>query len=110
MSIGIINFIRSKHIDSFQKLRFLLFLYQHPGTMGTSQEFAERLYFGDSPLVTRIIQDLQRVGLLDCIENRYQLRNEPTIRMALQTLTEIFENPLARQALLDQIKYGAPAA
>lgn len=53
------SFIRAKHIDSFQKLCFLLFLHQHPDLIGTSQEFAERLYLGDVQLLEEIITDLQ---------------------------------------------------
>jgi hypothetical protein len=33
----IVNFIRAKCIDSFQQLYVLLFLYQHPQLVGTSQ-------------------------------------------------------------------------
>lgn len=31
----LVNFIRAKRIDSFQKLRFLFFLYPRPGLTGT---------------------------------------------------------------------------
>jgi len=47
MDDDIINFVRDKQINSFQKLRFLLFLYQHPNLNATTQKFAERLYLDD---------------------------------------------------------------
>ena len=38
------EFIRVRRIDSFQKLRLLIFLYRHPESSWTSREIAERLY------------------------------------------------------------------
>jgi hypothetical protein len=99
------NFIRVNRIDSFQKLRFLLFLHQHPASTGTSQEFAERLYLTDVVLLEKIVADLLRVGLLDCVEGRYALPSEPTVKAELLCLTKVFEDPLARQELLDQVRY-----
>jgi hypothetical protein len=104
MSDVIASFIRVKHIDSFQKLCFLLFLHQHPELTGTSREFSERLYFGDVPLLEEIIADLQMVGLVDCVENGYKLHNGPDVRSCLQYLTGAFEDPLARQEILDQVR------
>jgi hypothetical protein len=106
MSDMVASFIRAKHIDSFQKLCFLLFLQQHPELTGTSREFAERLYFGDVRLLEEIITDLQMVGLIDCTENRYKLHDEPDVRSGLQYLAKEFEDPLARQRILDQVKRG----
>jgi hypothetical protein len=104
MSDMIASFIRVKHIDSFQKLCFLLFLHQHPELTGTSREFSERLYFGDVRLLEEIIADLQMVGLVDCVENGYKLHNGPDVRSCLQYLTGAFEDPLARQEILDQVR------
>jgi hypothetical protein len=95
MSDMIASFIRIKHIDSFQKLCFLLFLHQYPELTGTSREFAERLYFGD-------------VRLVDCVENRYKLNDGPDVRSSLQYLTGAFEDPLARQEILDQVRAIVP--
>jgi hypothetical protein len=101
----LVNFIRAKRIDSFQKLRFLLFLYQRPGLTGTCQELARQLYLGDELLVRRIIADLQRVGLLvidtgGCCG----LEIKPEVRMSLDHLARAFADPLLRQMILDQIK------
>jgi hypothetical protein len=93
-----------RKIDSIQKLNFLLFLQQQPDIQKTSQEFAERLYIGDTGLLNRIITDLQLAGLIEQAGNRYRLRNQPQVRAYLNALAKIFEDPLARQGLLDQIR------
>jgi hypothetical protein len=108
MSDVVASFIRVKHIDSFQKLCFLLFLHRHPELTGTSHEFAELLHLGDVRLLEEIITDLQMVGLLDCVENRYKLLGEPNVRSCLEHLARSFEDPLARQEILDQVRYTTP--
>lgn len=65
------------------------------------------MYLGNTPLLAKIITDLQSAGLVDCVENRYQLRDEPGVSLCLQHLTRAFENPLARQEILKQMKHSA---
>jgi hypothetical protein len=102
------SFIRFRHIDSFQKLRFLLFLLEHPKLTGTISEFAELLYFGDVELLEEIIGDLQKAGLIECVEeNRCKLHDEPDVRSCLEDLAKAFEDPLTRQEILDQVGHGA---
>jgi hypothetical protein len=98
------NYIRTKNIDSFQKLRLLLFLHQNPQLQGTSQELAHRLHLGDTLLIESIIADLQQAGLIDRVDNQYRLPDEPEIRSQLQYLAHAFEHPLTRQELLKQVK------
>lgn len=100
----------AKHIDSLPKLHFLLFLHRHPEMSGTSQEFAERLYFGHTPLLETILAELCNAGLLDQIENCYKLCHEAEIRSYLQCLASAFEDPLARQKILNQIRHRSAAA
>ncbi len=102
----IASFIRAKHIDSFQKLCFLLFLHEHPESSWTSQEVAEKLYLGDVPLLEGIIADLRSAGLIDCVSHRCTLHDEPDVRSCLQRLDEMFEDPLTRQQILDQVTHG----
>ena len=102
----IIMFIRAKRIDSFQKLRLLVFLHRHPESSWTSQEIAERLCLGNVPLLEGILADLRAAGLVDCIGNGCTLANEPGVQLYLQRLGKICEDPLARQQILDQVKYG----
>lgn len=103
MDKGLVNFLRDKQIDSFSKLRFLLFLRHHPRLQGCAQQLAERLYI-EAPLVEKIIADLQGVGLLEGEQNDYRLPDEPGLKLYLENLARAFEQPLTRQELLAQIK------
>ena len=105
MSNLISEFIRVRHIDSFQKLRFLLFLQQHPDLSETGPEFAAQLYLGDTRLLEEIIRDLEKAGLVDCEENRCRLHHQPEIHSCLRCLARAFEDPLARQTILDQVRH-----
>ena len=100
----IYTYLRTKNIDSFQKLRLLLLLHQHPHWCGTSQELAQRLHLGDTSLIEGIIADLHQAGLIDQVDNQYKLPDEPEIRSQLQYLARAFEHPLIRQELLKQVK------
>jgi predicted transcriptional regulator len=104
MNEAVHNYIRIKNIDSFQKLRLLLFLHQHPQLQGTSQELAHRLHLGDTLLIESIIADLHQAGLIDRVDNQYRLPDQPEIRAQLQYLAHAFEHPLTRQELLKQVK------
>jgi hypothetical protein len=102
----ITKFIRARHIDSFQKLRLLVFLHRHSESSWTSQEIAGSLYMGDVPLLEGILADLRAAGLVDCIGNGCRLHNEPGVRSILQRLEEMCEDPLARQQILDQVTHS----
>ena len=101
----VVDFIRAKRIDSFQKLYVLLFLHQHPTLVGTSQQLANKLYLGHLPLVKEILDDLRRVGLVD-IGRRYKLCNDSEVGSYLQSLAEALKDPLARQEILEQVRSG----
>ncbi len=103
---NITDFIRTKQIDSFPKLYFLLFLQQCPDMKGTSQEFAGRLYFGDTLQMEEILRDLQKVGLVVAAGHGWKLSDEPDIKTHLQQLAMRFSDPLARQELLAQMKHN----
>jgi hypothetical protein len=107
MSDRVVDFIRIRRIDSFQKLRLLLFLFQHPDLSGTSQQFAKHLFLGDTRLLEQMIRDLQEVGLVECVDNHCRLYNQPEVRSCLQCLARAFEDPLARQKMLDQVRNGS---
>ncbi len=100
----IAKFIQARHIDSFQKLQLLLFLYQHPESAWTSQQMAARLYLGDVPWLEEMIADLQAADLIECAANRCKIRDEASIRERLQRLVNTCENPLARQEILDHVR------
>ncbi len=100
----IAQFIQTRHIDSFQKLRVLIFFHKHAESSWTSPQIAERLYLGDGPLLEEIIVDLQAAELVDCVANRCKLSDEAGVRLPLQHLIKTCENPLARQEILDSVR------
>jgi len=93
-------------VDSFQKLNFLLFLSQNPDLNGTVQEYAKWLYFGDEVLLEKIILDLQMAGLVDHHKDNYRLCCDPSTKLYLQSLVKIFDDPLARQELLQVVQHN----
>jgi DNA-binding IscR family transcriptional regulator len=97
------NFLRTRQIDSFQKLRILLFMAQHPHRMGTCQQWAEWLYLGDTPFLEKILGELRQVGLINCKQEGCTLVNEAEIKISLQALGRMFNDPLARQTLLHHV-------
>jgi hypothetical protein len=107
MNNTVANFIHIKRIDSYQKLHVLLFLNQHSELITTSQQLAEKLYFGDLSLLEEIVKDLCMEGLVECVANRYALHNEPDTKLNLQRLAAAFEDPLNRQKILNQVKNGS---
>jgi hypothetical protein len=107
MNDTITEFIQVRRINSFQKLRLLLFLHRHPELIATCQELARQLYLGDYRLMEGIIADLRLVGLVDCVESGFKLHSDPDLRSCLQCLTKAFEDPLNRQSILDQVRHRA---
>ncbi len=103
MDDALVNFIRDRHIDSFQKLCFLLFLYQHPRLKGTCQQIAYQRYLADGQLMGRIIKELQMASLIGFANGHCMLCDEPGLVSNLESLARTFANPLARQQLLDQV-------
>jgi hypothetical protein len=110
MTTEIVQFIQTRHIDSFQKLRVLIFFHEHADSSWTSLQIAARLYLGDGPLLEKIIADLQAAGLVDCVARHCRLREEAGIRLGLQHLVKTCENPLARQEILDSVRRRALAS
>lgn len=109
MTTEIVQFIQNRHIDSFQKLRVLIFFYEHAESSWTRSQIAARLYLGDGPLLEKIMADLGAVGLVDCVARGCRLREEAGIKWGLQHLVKKCENPLARQEILDRVRCCAPA-
>ena len=106
MKGSIADFIEVKRIDSFQKLRLLLFLHQRPEVTKSLQQLAERLYLGHLPLLERIMNDLRLAGLVERVGSHYQLSEDPQVRSYLKDLAETFDDPMARQQILAQVQNG----
>ena len=104
MSPMIEAYIQAKHIDSVAKLQFLLFLYDHPTFRGNRREFAQQTYFGSIPLLETIIDDLTKVGLIDCAEGNYLLHDDSEALRNLATLAHAFDDPVARQEIIGYIR------
>jgi hypothetical protein len=105
MSELLTHFIKNKKINSYQKVRLLLFLYHHPCIKPTIPELAQKLYLGEIHILMNIMTELEVVGLIDCKENRYALGNDPAITAMLQRLSKTVDDPIARQRILQQISY-----
>lgn len=101
----ITEMMKARRIDSFQKLRFLLYLQRNPDLTGTVYDFAGQLYLGDMSLLERIITDLYKTQLLERAGNLYKLPDKPDIQAWLQELASAFDDPLERQTLLDQVRH-----
>lgn len=106
MSYELRRYLQHIGVDSFQKLNFLLFLSQNPDSSGTVQDYAQWLYFGDEVLLEKIILDLQMAGLVDHHKDSYRLCCDPSTKLYLQSLVKIFDDPLARQELLQVVQHG----
>lgn len=97
------EFIPSHGIDSFLKLRVLFSLHQLPSHSATLQELSERLFVGDSALLQQTVADLACHGLVQSTAERCTLDEQPEIAYCLRCLTKTFDDPWARQGLLDWI-------
>ena len=106
MQTQTVSFIRSKHIDSFQKLVFLLFLHKNPEAKGTSQYFAEKLFLGNVTLIEKMIAEFKEKGLMASTDQHHFLQDTPEIRASLQHLHQLFEQPTTRQSLLEQVRHS----
>ena len=107
MDETVIRFIHDKHIDSVQKLFFLLYLYHHPGVQETGPEFGAHLYLGFTPQFEEMIIDLCATDLVDQVKNGYRLHDELQVKSCLQQLAEAFADPLIRQQILVKVKHGS---
>ena len=105
-----VEFIRSKQIDSYQKLRVLFFFHDHADSSWSSRQIARQLYLGEGPVLEEIIADLQAAGLLNCSVDRCRLRDETALNVGLEHLIKTYENPLARQEILNSLHRGRVVA
>ncbi|MCB0167348.1 MAG: hypothetical protein KDI79_24170 [Anaerolineae bacterium] len=104
------RYLQNKGIDSFQKLQFLLFLYKNPSLKGTLHELAQRTYFGDTNLLSKILADLHSVGLVEESDRSYKLAETPGVITYLKGLARLFDDPLTRQNLLQALRQMPAAA
>ena len=106
MDRTVLDLVRSKNIDSIQKLNLLLFFHKNPSVRGTSERIAEKLHLGDTRLVETMIEELADEGLIHVAGQHLTLADTPETRKLLQGLAHSYDHPLTRQALLKQIQAG----
>jgi hypothetical protein len=98
------QFIQSYYINSFQKLRLLLLFQRQPNLVATKADLAQRLVLGDLILLEALLADLLAVGVLEDQIGAYRLSANPELWSDLQDLAHTFDDPLARQSLLNRIR------
>jgi hypothetical protein len=96
----VLDFVRRQGICSYQEIRLLLFLWQHPEFSGTYRQFCEGLYVGDCPMMERIIANLLERGVIERCGGCYKLAEQPELRSKLSQLAQAIEQPHSRQQLL----------
>jgi predicted transcriptional regulator len=97
---AVLDFVQRQGIRSYQEIRLLLFLWQHPKFAGTYQQFCDCLYVGDCPLMEQIITRLRDQGVIESCDGCYKLADRAELNVSLERLAQAFEQPLARQQLL----------
>jgi hypothetical protein len=101
------NFIRANHVDSFQKLRFLIFLCGNSESSWSIQQIAEHLCLGDMPMLEDIIADMRAAGLVDYAGDHCSLHKGWYVRSRLRRLAREWEDPQARQQILSYVRRSA---
>jgi hypothetical protein len=104
MIMGILDFIRSRHINSFQKLQVLLLLARYPTFRGTIEQYAERLFLGDVPLIEKTIEEMFAAGLLEYSNKTWWLPDDGLLQFSLQYLYHTYQDPLDRQVILNAVR------
>lgn len=100
---SLLSFLSVKKIDSYQKLRLLLFLHNRPELTGTLTDLAQWLHLGDTVLLERIITDLEAVKLVIQANNHYALSSDPAVQHHLHKLAAAYEDPITRQDIIQHV-------
>lgn len=107
-------FVRQRGLDSFQKLRLVLWLGRNPGRAFSCAQLGAALHLSDQRLMDELVDELCEAGVVRCRDNLLTLADLPELRRCLDCLLVRFEDPLARQELLAHIGqrqagyYGPP--
>jgi hypothetical protein len=99
------DFVRERRLDSFQKLRLVLWLGHNPGRGFSSQQVSAALHVSDQRLLDGLLAELCETGVICCDGGLWTLADLPELRRCLDCLAIRFEDPLLRQKLLDHIGY-----
>lgn len=97
-------FIANCKINSYRKLILLLFFFQHPDRAGTSEDLAHWLHLGSSFFIEDLLIELEGEEIIVQERGYYRLANKLKGQQCTECLLTHFEDPLARQNLLEQIR------
>jgi len=96
------RFLAQRGIDSFNKVWFLLFLWQRSEN-SINRAFACMATFSDELTLDETIGELERAGLLTVQDGTCSLRRESEIERGLHSMFLTYEDPIARQHLLSRL-------
>ena len=96
------RFLTQRRIDSFNKVWFLLFLWQR-SEYSINRAFAHMATFSDEPMLDETINELESAGLLTVEDGQCSLRRESEIETSLRSMLLTYEDPIARQQLLSRL-------
>ena len=96
-------FVDNHNIDSYLKLRLLLSMHQQPRRSLSLDKLSEQFFVADRRALEQLLSDLCQRGLLTRDGGGWRGSDRPDIADCLTCLTRTFDDPLARQRLLDQV-------
>lgn len=92
-----------RYINSYQKLKLLLFFHTYPSFRGSLCSLAEKLYEADHIALRQDIQELVRGGLIEFDGRLIYLSATASARQFITHLAEVYNDPLDRQIVLDMV-------
>lgn len=96
-------FVSDYKIDSYLKLRILFLLHAQPQCSMSLDELCDQLFVADRRMLQQLVSELCQHGLLDSEGARWSGSSQPAVAYCLSCLKRAFDDPLARQRLLDQV-------
>ena len=96
------RFLSQRRIDSFNKVWFLLFLWQRSEN-SINRAFARMATFSDELTLDETIGELECAGLLTVQDGTCSLRRESEIETGISAMLLTYEDPIARQHLLSRL-------
>lgn len=96
-------FVDNHKIDSYLKLRVLLSMVKQPQCSLSLDDLCEQFFVADRRALARLMAELCQRGLLTCDSAGWKSSDRPDNADCLACLARTFDDPLARQRLLDQV-------
>ena len=96
-------FISDYKINSYLKLRVLLSLHSDPQHSLSLDELCDQFFVADQHALEQLVAAFCQQGLLIRDGARWTRSGQPAVTYCLACLERTFDDPLARQRLLDQV-------